>query len=142
MLFGREALLLLSALASATSAAQVQKPGLKLPASAAANANEIKSMFTEAYSTYRCVLNLSGCKIKADACHALFPTRFRVCRVSRKIAFGHDDLQPVSMTFNDGRNGWGASIVDAMSTMVIMGLDVRMTLAITPLFSFIRLLFL
>lgn len=43
----------------------------------------------------------------------------------RKFAFGHDDLQPVSMTFNDGRNGWGASIVDGMTTMFIMGLDVN-----------------
>lgn len=43
----------------------------------------------------------------------------------REFAFGHDDLQPVSMTFNDGRNGWGASIVDGMTTMFIMGLDVR-----------------
>lgn len=37
-----------------------------------------------------------------------------------KFAFGHDDLQPVSLTFNDGRNGWGATIVDAMSTMTVM----------------------
>lgn len=46
---------------------------------------------------------------------------------SREFAFGHDDLQPVSMTFNDGRNGWGASIIDGMSTMFIMGLDVSYT---------------
>jgi hypothetical protein len=28
------------------------------------------------------------------------------------------------LTFNDGRNGWGATIVDAMSTMTVMGLTV------------------
>ena len=43
---------------------------------------------------------------------------------NRKFAFGHDDLEPVSKSFNDGRNGWGATIIDAMSTMSIMGLDV------------------
>ncbi len=41
-----------------------------------------------------------------------------------KFAFGHDDLQPVSETFNDELNGFGASIVDAMDTALIMGLDV------------------
>ena len=51
----------------------------------------------------------------------------------RKVAFGHDDLQPVSLTFNDGRNGWGATIVDGMPTMFIMGLDVRMFMRLTYL---------
>jgi len=31
-------------------------------------------------------------------------------------------LSPVTESFTDGRNGWGASIVDAMGTMYIMGL--------------------
>lgn len=38
--------------------------------------------------------------------------------LTRKFAFGHDDLEPISETFTDGRNGWGASVVDAMTTMV------------------------
>jgi len=38
--------------------------------------------------------------------------------VFRKFAFGHDDLSPTSESFTDGRNGWGASIVDALDTMV------------------------
>lgn len=38
--------------------------------------------------------------------------------LDRKFAFGHDDVTPVSKSFTDGRNGWGASIVDAMSTLV------------------------
>ncbi|KAI5115000.1 hypothetical protein M0805_004707, partial [Coniferiporia weirii] len=77
----------------AASAASVQKAGLTLPSDAAQDANRVKSMFTEAFSTYK------------------------------EFAFGHDDLRPVSKSFNDGRNGWGASIVDGMTTMFVMGLD-------------------
>lgn len=51
----------------------------------------------------------------------------------REYAFGHDDLEPESETYYDGRNGWGASIVDAMSTMHIMGLDVHISLSSTAL---------
>ncbi|CAE6452484.1 unnamed protein product [Rhizoctonia solani] len=41
----------------------------------------------------------------------------------KKYAWGHDSLAPLSKTFIDDRNGWGATIVDAMSTMKIMGLE-------------------
>ncbi|KAF9010160.1 glycoside hydrolase [Cyathus striatus] len=41
----------------------------------------------------------------------------------RTYAWGHDDVSPISKGYSDGRNGWGASIVDAMSTMYIMGLE-------------------
>ncbi|TDL22866.1 seven-hairpin glycosidase [Rickenella mellea] len=73
--------------------ADVQNAHLKLPRTARANQAKVVKIFTDAYQTYR------------------------------RVAFGHDDLQPVSLTFNDGRNGWGATIVDSMSTMAIMGLD-------------------
>ena len=32
--------------------------------------------------------------------------------------FGHDEVAPLSQQPLDPRNGWGATIVDAMSTMV------------------------
>ena len=35
----------------------------------------------------------------------------------REFAYPHDDLTPISETFTDGRNGWGASVVDALTTM-------------------------
>ncbi|CAP66683.1 uncharacterized protein PODANS_4_8120 [Podospora anserina S mat+] len=38
-----------------------------------------------------------------------------------KHAFPHDSLRPVSNSFEDDRNGWGASAVDAFSTALIMG---------------------
>ena len=43
----------------------------------------------------------------------------------RKYAFGHDEVAPISKQPLDPLNGWGASIIDAMSTMVrdIMSLD-------------------
>lgn len=79
--------------ASNAFGASIQKPGLTLPSSAAANRDAAKTIFTDSYQAYR------------------------------KFAFGHDDLSPLSQSFSDGRNGWGASIVDGMSTMIIMGLD-------------------
>ncbi|THH14610.1 hypothetical protein EW146_g5737 [Bondarzewia mesenterica] len=41
----------------------------------------------------------------------------------REFAFGHDEVTPLSQGFSDPRNGWGATIVDGMSTMHIMGLN-------------------
>ncbi|KAF8889714.1 glycoside hydrolase family 47 protein, partial [Infundibulicybe gibba] len=70
-----------------------QKPGLVLPSTASGNRSAVQQIFTTSYQAYK------------------------------QFAFGHDDLSPISQGFTDGRNGWGASIVDAMSTMAIMGLD-------------------
>ncbi|KAJ7573880.1 glycoside hydrolase family 47 protein [Mycena floridula] len=42
----------------------------------------------------------------------------------RQYAWGQDDLSPISMRFSNRRNGWGATIVDALTTEHIMGLDV------------------
>ncbi|CAL1699168.1 unnamed protein product [Somion occarium] len=39
----------------------------------------------------------------------------------KQFAFPHDDLTPVTKSFFDGRNGWGATVVDAMTTLAIMG---------------------
>jgi len=71
---------------------QVQKPNLRVPPSAAKNKAAVVKIFNTSYTAYK------------------------------EFAFGHDDLSPVSKNFTDGRNGWGASIVDAMGTMYIMGL--------------------
>ncbi|KAJ9150998.1 alpha-1,2-Mannosidase [Coniochaeta hoffmannii] len=37
-----------------------------------------------------------------------------------KYAYGHDSLRPVTNSFSDDRNGWGASAVDAFSTALVM----------------------
>ncbi|KAK0458700.1 glycoside hydrolase family 47 protein [Desarmillaria tabescens] len=80
-------------LCTATIAGPVQKAGLTLPGDASVHRAAVKEIFQESYAAYK------------------------------EYAFGHDDLSPVSKGFSDGRNGWGASIVDAMSTMKIMGLN-------------------
>ncbi|KAI1758110.1 glycoside hydrolase family 47 protein [Xylaria castorea] len=41
-----------------------------------------------------------------------------------KYAFPNDSLKPISKTFVNDRNGWGASAVDAISTALIMENDV------------------
>ena len=75
-------------LASGAAAANIQVPGLTVPAEFAAHKQDVVDIFTESYNAYR------------------------------KFAFGHDQLNPLSRTPTDPRNGWGASIIDGMSTMV------------------------
>ncbi|WVO14368.1 hypothetical protein L204_102001 [Cryptococcus depauperatus] len=38
----------------------------------------------------------------------------------KKHAWGHDEIKPVSMTPSDPFNGWGATIVDSLDTLLIM----------------------
>ncbi|KAK2464551.1 hypothetical protein APHAL10511_003409 [Amanita phalloides] len=73
--------------------ARVQKPNLGLPGTAPADRDAVKQLFSKSYSVYR------------------------------KFAFGHDEVTPVSQTYTDPRNGWGASIADALGTMALMGFD-------------------
>ncbi|KAF8183018.1 glycoside hydrolase family 47 protein [Mycena galopus ATCC 62051] len=71
----------------------VQRSGLAVPPAYASRRDDVEKLFTTSYTAYK------------------------------QFAFGHDDLSPVSVGFSDSRNGWGASIVDAMPTMVVMGLE-------------------
>ncbi|KAI0688410.1 seven-hairpin glycosidase [Cytidiella melzeri] len=71
--------------------ALIQNPILILPPSAASHQQAVKNMFLTSYNAYK------------------------------KFAWGHDDLTPVSKSFTDSRNGWGATIVDSLSTLYIMG---------------------
>ncbi|CAE6493384.1 unnamed protein product [Rhizoctonia solani] len=71
----------------------IQKADLKLPSDAAAKRQDAIDLFTSTYADYK------------------------------KYAWGHDSLTPLNKSFIDDRNGWGATIVDAMSTMKIMGLE-------------------
>ncbi|CAE6493700.1 unnamed protein product [Rhizoctonia solani] len=78
----------------------IQKPDLELPSEAVAKRQDAIDLFTGAYADYK------------------------------ENAWGHDSLAPLSKTFIDDRNGWGATIVDAMSTMKIMGLEDLFTEAV------------
>ncbi|KAF9445727.1 glycoside hydrolase family 47 protein [Macrolepiota fuliginosa MF-IS2] len=91
-------LLFTTALAVALSspfvvAGPVQKDGIAVPPNMAGNRDAVKQIFMDSYEAYK------------------------------QDAWGHDDLAPLSKGFVDSRNGWGATIVDGMSTMSIMGLD-------------------
>lgn len=44
-------------------------------------------------------------------------------------AWGHDEVRPVSGEFSDSFNGWGATIVDALDTLLIMDLPGEYDLA-------------
>ncbi|KAJ7243612.1 glycoside hydrolase family 47 protein [Mycena haematopus] len=82
--------LLLALSPSSWAGVTVQRPGLVVPPEYTSRRDDAKKLFTTSYDAYK------------------------------QFAFGHDDLSPVSLGFSDGRNGWGASIVDAM---FIMGLE-------------------
>ncbi|KAH7339611.1 seven-hairpin glycosidase [Rhizoctonia solani] len=101
---------LLLSFAAIAQAWTIQKSDLELPSEAAAKRQDAIDLFTGAYADYK------------------------------KYAWGHDSLAPLSKlswtvrnvpeefiratnTKNKDRNGWGATIVDAMSTMKIMGLE-------------------
>ncbi|TFK49101.1 glycoside hydrolase family 47 protein [Heliocybe sulcata] len=90
---------------SSVAGALVQKPGLYVPPQYAGNLSLVRTMFTDSWDAYK------------------------------KYAWGHDDLDPISESYNDGRNGWGASIADAMSTMVIMGLEADFLQAVNYTYS-------
>ncbi|CAE6499393.1 unnamed protein product, partial [Rhizoctonia solani] len=84
---------LLLAFVAIAQAEKIQKPGLSLPAEAAAKRQDAIDLFNSTYADYK------------------------------KYAWGRDSLAPISKAPVDDRNGWGATIVDAMSTMKVMGLD-------------------
>jgi mannosyl-oligosaccharide alpha-1,2-mannosidase len=75
-------------------AGPVQVANLTLPPTAAGNQSAVKEIFLTSYNAY----NAS--------------------------AFGHDELLPLNPpSFVDDLNGWGATIADAMGTMILMGFD-------------------
>ncbi|CAE6424909.1 unnamed protein product [Rhizoctonia solani] len=75
------------------SAGNIQKLDLQLPPEAAENGQQVIEIFKSAYQSYR------------------------------DSAWGHDSLAPLTNSYVNDRNGWGATIVDSLSTMYIMGLE-------------------
>ncbi|KAI0301659.1 glycoside hydrolase family 47 protein [Multifurca ochricompacta] len=73
-------------------AVQVQNPNLTFPYDTTRDRENVIAIFNSSYDAYR------------------------------TYAFGHDQVAPSSRRPLDPRNGWGATIVDAMPTMHIMGL--------------------
>ncbi len=88
-------------------AGSVQLPGLTVPSSAAADRASVVQIFCDSYNAYKCVWEIS---------RMFVPKPDGDCR--RKFSFGHDEVAPLSKQPLDPRNGWGATIVDAMGTMV------------------------
>lgn len=43
----------------------------------------------------------------------------------KRKAWGHDEIRPVSETAEDPFNGWGATIVDALDTLLVMNLPIE-----------------
>ncbi|KAI1786736.1 glycoside hydrolase family 47 protein [Ganoderma leucocontextum] len=72
-------------------AASIQDPDLVLPSDASEHRQNVKDIFLTSWNAYM------------------------------EYAYPHsDDLTPISKSWTDGRNGWGASLVDALTTLAIM----------------------
>ncbi|KAI0250639.1 glycoside hydrolase family 47 protein [Lactifluus subvellereus] len=82
----------LASVLTVSHAGRVQLPGLTVPSSAAADRASVVKIFNESYNSYR------------------------------QYAWGHDEVAPSTQQSLDPRNGWGATIIDAMSTIYIMNL--------------------
>ncbi|MBW0487619.1 hypothetical protein O181_027334, partial [Austropuccinia psidii MF-1] len=52
-----------------------------------------------------------------------------------KYAWGHDEVRPSSLGYSDPRNGWGATIVDSVTTLSIMNLTEHVDAAITHIIN-------
>ncbi|PIL23449.1 hypothetical protein GSI_14760 [Ganoderma sinense ZZ0214-1] len=72
-------------------AASIQGPNITLPRDAPLHRQNVKNIFMTSWNAYM------------------------------QYAFPHDDLTPISKSWNDGRNGWGASLVDGLTTLAVMG---------------------
>ena len=83
--------LLVALLSVTVDAATIQKPGLTQSSLSKTRADEIKAAYRASYSAYL------------------------------KYASGHDALLPLSNSFTDPFGGWGASVVDSLSTSFLMG---------------------
>ncbi|KIK68466.1 glycoside hydrolase family 47 protein [Collybiopsis luxurians FD-317 M1] len=68
-----------------------------VPAQYSSYANTVKQIFADSYAAYK------------------------------EFAFSKDDLLPISQSFTNDRNGWGATIFDSLSTLYIMGLTDELT---------------
>lgn len=64
--------------------------------------------------------NAKGNVARANAVKAAFQQSFNAYK---QYCFGQDQLQPLTKTCTNPLGGWGASVVDAMDTAKVMGLD-------------------
>ncbi|KAM5533998.1 hypothetical protein V8D89_012318 [Ganoderma adspersum] len=71
-------------------AARIQNPRVALPSDAGTHRQNVKNIFLTSWDAYK------------------------------EYAYPHDDLEPIAETWTDGRNGWGASLVDALTTLAVM----------------------
>ena len=102
---------------------QVQIPCLEVPHPFQAYRYDARRLFIDSYQVYRSAFRI----------YFTFVSGRILISYHRQYAFGHDDLKlsplphdfqwnvmQIPQSFSDNLNGFGASIVDAMSTMVCL----------------------
>ena len=68
-------------------------------------------------------------------CDAVKEVFLRSWNAYKEHAWGHDEFAPLTMAWKDHFGGWGATLVDALDTLLIMNLDDEFKEAITTLKS-------
>src|SRR5215469_7028667 len=66
-------------------------------------------------------INMTG-KADSDKLKAVTRVMRDTWEAYNKIAWGHDEIKPVTGGTRRSRNGWGAFIVDSSTTLVVMKL--------------------
>ncbi|KAG6377416.1 glycoside hydrolase family 47 protein [Boletus reticuloceps] len=99
--------LALASVAALANGELVQVPNLQLPSTAAAHQKAVVDLFNVSYTAYKSV--------------SFREQVVMYSLVNRKYAWSHDDLLPVTKSYSDGLDGWGATVSDALDTMWLMG---------------------
>ncbi|CAO1623879.1 unnamed protein product [Sympodiomycopsis kandeliae] len=70
-------------------------------------------------------INIQSPAVKgnADRANAIRDSFQKSFGAYKKFCYGHDELRPLSTRCDDPLGGWGATLVDAMSTAKVMGLQ-------------------
>ncbi|KAJ2325460.1 hypothetical protein GGI00_005031, partial [Coemansia sp. RSA 2681] len=62
-------------------------------------------------------------KIRANRAADVRDNFLRAWRAYKKYAYGSDEINPLTLEAVTTRNGWGATLIDSLDTIHIMGLD-------------------
>lgn len=95
---------------------------IKLPTSVARAAPKLQAKFKDESSADKQERLQQLSTIKAEFMHAW--------EGYKKTALGHDEIKPLTATYDDPFNGWGATLVDTLDTLWIMDMNDEFSLAV------------
>ncbi|KAI7907019.1 glycoside hydrolase [Cokeromyces recurvatus] len=79
------------------------------------------AIITEAADSYEQIV--SQCQSLNERSNSIRDSFIFAYNGYKKYAYGHDEILPISNKSYDSRNGWGATIIDSLDTLLIMNLE-------------------